>query len=184
MRIIGGEWRGRWLEFSGSGELRPTGDRMRETLFNWLQFELHGKRCLDLFAGSGALGFEAASRGAAEVVLVEPHPAAAGALKGNIERLGAGKLQLIRQRAEDFLATTPAGFDVVFLDPPFSRDLLAEVFAALQAGWLNPGAWIYVEQPRDTQLPETPAEWALHREKPQGQVSARLFRREICCTAT
>jgi 16S rRNA (guanine966-N2)-methyltransferase len=185
VRIIGGQWRGRVLQFAGSDELRPTGDRMRETLFNWLQFELHGKRCLDLFAGSGALGFEAASRGAAELVLVEPQTQAVASLRENVALLGSEGVSVSATNAANYLRAADRPFDVVFLDPPFARELLAEAVDLLDSrALLSPSAWIYIEQPRDRLLPALPDSWLLHREKAQGQVVGRLYRHEKCCTAT
>jgi len=185
VRIIGGAWRGRWLDFAGDDSLRPSGDRLRETLFNWLQFELPGARCLDLFAGSGALGFEAASRGAAEVVLVESHPAAAAALAASAERLAARqRVQLVADDAFAYLASSTGRFDLLFLDPPFAYADLSPLFSALQRSeLLAPQAWVYLEQARDSAA-EVPEDWLLQRENRGGGVCARLFRRQICCTAT
>ena len=149
MRIIAGQWRGRKLAFPDAGGLRPTSDRMRETLFNWLQPVLPGASCLDLFAGSGALGFEAASRGAAKVVMLDSARDVVGALQENAKLLSASTVQVCQQDAASYLATGPRPFDVVFLDPPFdSPELMLHSLARLSApGWLAPGAWVYVETP-------------------------------------
>lgn len=181
VRIIGGRWRGRKLRFPALPGLRPTGDRLRETLFNWLQFEVPGARCLDLFAGSGALGLEAASREAARVTLVEVDPTAAQALRANCALLGADGVEVIDSDALAWLAQpAPAAEScaIVFLDPPFAGDLLARAIPLLEAsGRLAASTWIYVETAREQALPELPPNWHLHREKCAGEVRCRLFRR-------
>ena len=123
VRIIGGLWRSRILEFPDVEDLRPTPDRVRETLFNWLGRDLSGMACLDLFAGSGALGFEALSRGAASVVMVEKNAAALRALSENARKLGASNLTVVRGDALEFARATRARFDVVFVDPPYRLGL-------------------------------------------------------------
>lgn len=145
VRVIGGQWRRRRLRFPSLEGLRPTPDRVRETLFNWLQGRIYGRRCLDLFAGSGALGFEAASRGAGEVVLVEAQPAAAAALRENARQLQAAQVQVMECRAQDFLRRPPRAFDLVFLDPPFGKGWVAPMLNALRSGWLARHGMIYVE---------------------------------------
>lgn len=122
MRISAGTWRGRLLRFPGVADLRPTPDRVRQTLFNWLGQELHGRVCLDLFAGSGALGFEALSRGASAAVLVEQNAVAHRALLDNAALLGAGQAHIVRAGALQFLMQNTQLFDVIFLDPPFGQD--------------------------------------------------------------
>jgi len=144
LRIIGGEWRSRVIEFPDIEGLRPTANRVRETLFNWLGQTLHGKRCLDLFAGSGALGFEAASRGAYEVVMVENSRVAIQALKKNQEKLIAPQCRLIMQGASEFLAGNRQKFDVIFLDPPFDSGLMATLLTQLKTHLTAPGV-AYVE---------------------------------------
>lgn len=144
LRIVGGQWRSRRLQVASVQGLRPTPDRVRETLFNWLGQDLTGLVCLDLFAGSGALGFEAASRGADKVVLVERDPVAFGVLQQNAALLGGESLQCVRGDALRFLQTTSLRFDIVFLDPPFRKDWLAQLEAVLPAV-LAPDAWVYVE---------------------------------------
>jgi len=145
VRIIGGEWRSRRISFPDHDGLRPSADRVRETLFNWLGQDLNGQDCLDLFAGSGALGFEALSRGAASVVMVERSRSAYAALRRNADLLGAKNLQLHCADALEFAtADTAARFDVVFLDPPFASNLLAQALP-LVAPLLRPGARVYVE---------------------------------------
>jgi 16S rRNA (guanine966-N2)-methyltransferase len=176
VRIIGGRWRGRWLTVPAVPGLRPTPDRVRETLFNWLQPHLHGARCLDLFAGSGALAFEALSRGAAEVVAVERDGTAVAALQAAAATLQADGLQLQRADALTFLAGTPRPFDVIFLDPPFAADLLPTLLARLTPGWLAAPAWIYLES-APGQAPELPAGWEELRQRRAGDVVYRLVRR-------
>lgn len=179
LRIIGGSLRGRKLSIAAVPGLRPTTDRVRETLFNWLQFELADQRCLDLFAGSGALGFEALSRGAAQVILLEKDSQAARLLAQHAERLSAacqGTALVQSGDALNFLQQKPAApFDVVFVDPPFRMELADSACELLQQnGWLRPGSWVYLETERDWR-PNWPANWRLHREKEAGQVAFRLL---------
>lgn len=145
IRIIGGAWRGRRIDFPATLELRPTPDRVRETLFNWLGQDLSGKSCLDLFAGSGALGFEAASRGAAEVTMVERDRAAFAALRANAAKLGAQNVRLVHADALEFIGAVRPCFHVVFLDPPFSLPLPQKVLARMPS-LLCPGAVVYLER--------------------------------------
>lgn len=148
VRIIGGKWRGRKLAFPDRPGLRPTLGRVRETLFNWLRTDVTGSRCLDLFAGSGALGFEAASRGAAAVTLVEPDRRAARALGENAARLGADQVTVVGDRAGRALRRLPGPWDIVFLDPPFEKNLLPAMLALIVTeGALAPGGVVYVEAP-------------------------------------
>jgi 16S rRNA (guanine966-N2)-methyltransferase len=149
IRIIGGQWRGRKIAVAEVAGLRPTADRLRETLFNWLVPFLPGARCLDLFAGSGVLGLEAISRGASECVLVERHPLALRALHDAVYMLKAENARIVAHDALHFLhQTTPLPFDIVFLDPPFASNLLPSVCQALDTDmWLQPHALIYIEMP-------------------------------------
>jgi 16S rRNA (guanine(966)-N(2))-methyltransferase RsmD len=144
VRIIGGAWRSRILEFPEAADLRPTPDRVRETLFNWLGQNLSGMACLDLFAGSGALGFEALSRGAASAVMVEKDPAALRALRENADKLGAESLTVVRGDALEFSRATRLRFDVVFVDPPYRLGLQAAALALVRA-LLAPHGRVYVE---------------------------------------
>lgn len=144
VRISAGAWRGRVLRFPDALGLRPTPERVRQTLFNWLGQELSGLRCLDLFAGSGALGFEAASRGAAGVVLVEHHSAVSRALAENARLLQAQRVQVLREDALQFLARNREPFDVIFLDPPFGQDWLPRLLPQL-ARHLKPDGVLYAE---------------------------------------
>lgn len=174
LRIIGGQWRGRKLRFAAVEGLRPTGDRLRETLFNWLQFHLQGSQCLDLFAGSGALGLEALSRGAAAVDFVELNRDAARALEEQLKLLRADNGHVHHTSANDFLVHTQARYDIVFVDPPFAGNLWQQALTALDAH-LREGGLVYVETPRNVALP-APAGWQLEKDKRAGQVEMRLFR--------
>ena len=182
VRIIGGEWRGRKLHFPHGESLRPTPDRVRETLFNWLQFELVGRRCLDLFAGSGALGLEALSRGAAEVVFIERDPVAARSIGDTLARLACPRGRVEHCDALDWLArigrTPRPPFDIVFVDPPYASGLLGEAMARLeQCGCLAPGAWVYLEDAAARGAPELPPGWQMLRSKRAGEVGYHLARR-------
>ena len=152
MRIIGGQYRRRLLDFPGSDGLRPTPDRVRETLFNWLGQDLPGWTCLDLFAGSGALGFEAASRGAGRVVMIERERAALDALEKNRAVLAANQVDILRADALAWLASSRETFDLIFVDPPFDSGLAEGVLADL-ARHLKPGGQAYVEQGAAVQAP-------------------------------
>jgi len=176
LRIIAGNWRGRQLTFPDVEGLRPTGDRVRETLFNWLQPVLGFSRCLDCFAGSGALGFEAASRGAAEVVMVEADRQAFNTLQQNKTSLQAEQCELLHGRVEAYLSNVDKQFDVVFLDPPYQLDLWSAVAAMLtDNGLLSEGARIYLEYPRRQSQPVLPDTWHCLREKQAGDVKYALF---------
>ena len=171
IRIIAGEYRGRRIKVAASPGLRPTPDRVRETLFNWLGQWLEGLSCLDLFAGSGALGFEAASRGAARVVMVESSRAAFAALEAARERIGARSVEVVQGDALRYLAESSERFDLVFLDPPFRQNALPAVFERL-APRLSAKARVYVE----SDAPAAPGErWAELRRSRAGQVSYQLF---------
>ncbi|MDP9009337.1 MAG: 16S rRNA (guanine(966)-N(2))-methyltransferase RsmD [Pseudomonadota bacterium] len=178
VRIIGGAWRGRRVHFPDRPALRPTPDRVRETLFNWLQHSLAGTRCLDLFAGSGALGLEALSRGAAEVVFVEQFPAVSRTLQEQLVRLGGeGKGHVMEMGAARFLRTPAKPFDIVFLDPPFGKNALAEYVPMLDSGnWVKAGGLVYLENERTAGIPELPAHWELLKSKSAGEVGYHLAR--------
>jgi len=174
VRIVGGEFRRRVLKFPDSEGLRPTPDRVRETLFNWLGQELDGLHCLDLFAGSGALGFEAASRGAARVTMVEQAPKVLAALHENHEMLGKpAAITIIRADALQYLASTKAKFDLIFLDPPFKKGWIARL-EPLLAGVLNEDAAIYVEAEYEI---ESLGDWRTERHGRAGEVHYHLLRR-------
>jgi 16S rRNA (guanine966-N2)-methyltransferase len=178
VRIIGGGWRGRRVSFPDIPGLRPTPDRVRETLFNWLQERIAGARCLDLFAGSGALGLEALSRGAKELVFVEQAVAAARALQEQLIRFGGqARAQVAEMGAARYLRSVPQAFDIVFLDPPFGRDALAEYVPMLDEGqWLKPGALVYLENEKKAGVPPLPAHWQLLKSKSAGEVGYHLAR--------
>ena len=178
MRIIAGAWRGRRIHFPDMPALRPTPDRVRDTLFNWLQHSGAQSRCLDLFAGSGALGLEALSRGAKEAVFVEQFPAAARALQEQLVRFGgAGKGRVMEMGAARFLRTPADPFDIAFLDPPFGKDALAEYMPMLDEGnWLKVGGLVYLENERLAGEPKLPAHWELLKSKSAGEVGYHLAR--------
>lgn len=179
VRIIGGQWRGRKLVFPDLADLRPTPDRVRETLFNWLQPYIGGAKCLDVFAGSGVLGFEAASRGAANVVLLELAPTAAAALNINQQSLKADNCQVLAQDALVFITITDKQFDIVFLDPPYSANLWQQTAYLLeQQDCLLAHSVIYLECPAKQSLPELPANWQLIKDKSAGEVRYCLFARQ------
>ena len=178
LRIIGGEWRSRQLPVVDLPGLRPTTDRVRETLFNWLQNDIPGARCLDLFAGSGALGFEAASRGAASVTMLELQNNAAQVLSSNMQLLGASNVHLVKQDALSWLSSYDGEtFDVVFIDPPFESDLMQRTIEVLEScNCLAVNASIYLETASNQFLPELPESWNLLKKKKAGQVSYYLAR--------
>ena len=176
LRIIAGRWRGRRLRFPAAGAIRPTPDRVRETLFNWLRDRVAGARCLDLYAGSGALGLEALSRGAASVAFVDADAAAVGALRALLAEWGAAGATVERVDALRFLAGVARPFDIVFLDPPFAAGLLGPSCERLQAGgWLAPGARVYIEHTRREPLPVLPAGWRELRSGTAGEVGYHLY---------
>ena len=183
IRIIGGRWRGTRLAVADAPGLRPTSDRVRETLFNWLMPMLPGARVLDLFAGSGALGLEAVSRGASGALLVERDPALAQSLRQACERLQAEAVQVIQADALQWLRVPVHGrFDLVFLDPPFDAGLWREALALLPP-WLADDAWLYLESPVAAGV--TPGtDWSLHREGRTREARHALYRRAIPAAAT
>jgi 16S rRNA (guanine966-N2)-methyltransferase len=169
VRIVGGAWRSRWVRFTPRAGLRPTPDRVRETLFNWLGQDLTGKDCLDLFAGSGALGFEAASRGAARVVMVEHDRAAFQALGKTLEVLKARQVELVCDDAFAYLRRAGERFDVVFLDPPFGQNVLPAVLRQLKP---RRGMRVYVESGEPV---AAAAPWRELKRQRAGKVSTQLF---------
>lgn len=179
IRIIGGLWRGRKLPVPDSPGLRPTTDRVRETLFNWLAPSMVDSHCLDCFAGSGALGLEALSRYAASATLIEMDRAVSQQLQKNLATLKANNGKVLNANTLNVLAQPGTPHNVVFVDPPFRKGLLDETLALLEKnGWLADEALIYVESEVENGLPAVPKNWALHREKVAGQVAYRLFIRE------
>ncbi|MCN4143761.1 MAG: 16S rRNA (guanine(966)-N(2))-methyltransferase RsmD [Thiohalomonas sp.] len=188
LRIIGGQWRGRKLSFADGDGLRPTMDRVRETLFNWLQNDIVGARCLDLFTGSGALGLEALARYAGEVVMIDKNPQAIRMIGNNLKLLGADNAQLLKMDARAYLShlssspqaaegsTPPKTFDIVFLDPPFNKQLVEPFCQFLdKANCLSDQASIYIEIEKKTALPELPENWQVVKEKKAGQLAYYLL---------
>jgi len=174
VRIVGGEYRSRLIRVAARPELRPTPDRVRETLFNWLGQDLGGMACLDLFAGSGALGFEAASRGAARVVMIEADRATLKALESSRAALGASQVEIVGAQAEAYLARARERFDVVFLDPPFRQNAVPMLLARLPA-LLQKGARVVAEADRPV---EAAPPWRELKRARAGQVSFQLLRWE------
>jgi len=181
LRIIGGRWRGRKLSFPDIEGLRPTPDRVRETVFNWLQPVIQGARCLDLYCGSGAFGFEAGSRGAAEVVMVDSNRDVTATLQEHSGLLKAQGMQIVQRDILAFLQTTESSpFDIVFLDPPYSKNLLFPCCEQLEtSGWLKQGATIYLEAEHEIDQACLPSGWILAKSKRAGQVNYHLARREV-----
>ncbi|MGP2415295.1 16S rRNA (guanine(966)-N(2))-methyltransferase [Pantoea ananatis] len=179
IRIIGGQWRGRKLPVPDSAGLRPTTDRVRETLFNWLAPSIQAANCLDCFAGSGALGLEALSRFAASATLLELERPVAQQLAKNLQTLQAANGQVVQTNTLTWLAQSGKPFNIVFIDPPFRQGLLEQTLQLLENnGWLTADALIYVESEVECGAPPVPAHWDLYREKIAGQVAYRLYQRQ------
>jgi 16S rRNA (guanine966-N2)-methyltransferase len=178
VRIVGGSWRGRRIGFPDLPGLRPTPDRVRETLFNWLQQDVADARCLDLFAGSGALGLEALSRGAREVVFVDQAVAVSHSLRAELARLGGtARAQIVQMGAKRYLTTSAAPFDLVFVDPPFGQQALPVYLPMLaQGAWVKPGGLVYLECERAAGAPALPAGWEMLKSKSAGEVGYHLAR--------
>ena len=176
LRIVAGNWRSRLLEIADVPGLRPTSERVRETLFNWLAPRIEGARCLDLFAGTGALGLEALSRGATSVVFVESSRRAATVLEQNARSLDTSGAVIRHGDALEYLKTAdPDSFDIVFLDPPFAASLLEETCKAIESsGIVVAGGLVYLEQDRTQSLPALPANWVTVKDKAAGQVRYSL----------
>jgi 16S rRNA (guanine966-N2)-methyltransferase len=179
LRIIGGDWKRRQLPFASIDGLRPTPDRVRETLFNWLMWDVQNARVLDLCAGSGALSFEALSRGAASVVMIEPNPAQAKFLKDNLELLKVTnqRAKLKVSTAQQTLGSLKEQFDLVFLDPPYSLDLWTEL-AQLADPLIQDRAFIYVEADRELTTLALPSTWQLIKDTKAGTVRAGLYQKQ------
>jgi len=179
LRIIAGEWRSRQFNFPMAAGLRPTPNRVRETLFNWLAPYVEGAKALDVFAGSGALFLEALSRGAGSALALDLNPAAITSLRGHLQTLRCENGQLLNTDALRFLEQQPATpFDLVFLDPPFSQNLLLPACTLLEEkGWLAANAWIYTESENPPSSLGLPGNWRLHREQKAGQVYYALWLR-------
>lgn len=178
IRIIGGDWRGRKLPVLSKDGLRPTSDRMRETLFNWLQFEIAGACCLDAFAGSGALGFEALSRGASSVVFIEKNAEVAQQLLSNCALLKTQQAQVFNIDSQAWLnQNEQVSFDLVFIDPPFHQCLVEPTLQALLAAGRHYPAWLYIEQEKTLAWPEAClSQFELYREKTNSQARLGLWR--------
>ena len=175
LRIVAGKWRSRLLPIADEAGLRPTSERIRETLFNWLASTIEGSRCLDLYAGSGALGLEALSRGAREVVFVENSARAVTVLQESVATLDAAGASVKKIDALRYLQGDSEPFDIVFLDPPFAADLLEDLCRLLDdRDWLNAGARVYLEQDHDRPLPRLPDGWVVLKEKTAGNVRYAL----------
>lgn len=178
LRIIGGEWRGRRLNVVESEGLRPTPDRVRETVFNWLQAWVPGARCLDLFAGTGALCLEALSRGAKSAVMVEKSVTVARNLQQNVAQLGTDAATVVNDDSQHYLQGQVEVFDIVFVDPPFKHsDLIEASMVTLhERGWVKTGSWVYIESRSELGAPTLPSGWTLERSKIAGQVGYHLAR--------
>ena len=178
LRIIGGNWRSRCVSFVDAPGLRPTPARVRETVFNWLRDDIIGSRCLDLYAGSGTLGFEAASRGAKSVIQVENNALACRALKENAIALAANQIKIVQSDVFRYLASNAESFDVVFIDPPFAMGLAVQTCQWLEEkGWLSKQAKIYVEAERILKLDGMPENWRQLKSKVAGEVGYHLYER-------
>ena len=176
VRIIAGKWRGRKLPVPLVQGLRPTGDRVRETLFNWLQPYIADKHCLDLFAGTGAIGLEALSRYAASVTFVEPNGSALPHIQTSLKTLECTSGICHQTTAESFLANNQQAFDIVFVDPPFESEAQMPILQELNKGHLSSSAFVYMEAPKRQNFTDAwPSGFELYREKQFGDVSARLF---------
>jgi 16S rRNA (guanine966-N2)-methyltransferase len=177
IRIIAGKHRGRKLPVLMAEGLRPTTDRVKETLFNWLMPYIHNANCLDCFAGAGSLGFEALSRGASKVNLIELNKAAAKQLLANKQLLKSDDVVVCNANVLDFLKTPTANkFDLVFIDPPFRQNLISQTCELLESGWLTEKALVYVEMEAESEQ-QLPNNWLLLKEKIAGQVVYRLYQR-------
>ena len=175
VRIIGGKWRGRKVTFADKGEIRPTSDRIRETLFNWLSHDIHGARCLDLFGGSGALSLEALSRGAGHVTLIDRDPETIRIVEHNFHHLHVDPhtYRICQTSASAWLADSSDEFDIVFIDPPFDRDLITETITLL---WTSNIAThlVYIESDNELDPASLPASWSISRQKRAGNVHYSL----------
>jgi 16S rRNA (guanine966-N2)-methyltransferase len=176
LRIVAGNWRSRLLQIADVPGLRPTSERIRETLFNWLAPGIQTARCLDLCAGTGALGIEALSRGASSVVFVEQSAVATKSLLANINSLGVKNAEILNLDARQYLSRdSKTAFDIVFIDPPFAAELHDELCRLLAAGaWLSPDAKIYIELDRDQPEPALPDAWSILKDKTAGNVRYML----------
>jgi 16S rRNA (guanine966-N2)-methyltransferase len=179
VRIIGGRWKGRRLKFTEVAGLRPTLDRVRETLFNWLMYDINESRCLDLFAGSAALGIEALSRGASEVVFVEKNKKAADHIHANLRELQFSNYKVFNTSAEVVFKKNENPYDIIFVDPPFFQSYLTSTLKSLnQPTFVKPGSLVYVEHERHSDDIEFPENWQVVKQKQVGGLVFYLFRVE------
>ncbi|MBU1926638.1 MAG: 16S rRNA (guanine(966)-N(2))-methyltransferase RsmD [Gammaproteobacteria bacterium] len=178
LRIVAGQWRGRKIQFIDAEGLRPTPNRVKETLFNWVAPMIQEATILDIFAGSGSLGFESLSRGAKKVIFVEINPKAIKQLKSNCELLRCqDRIELLHMRAEDYLEKTQETFDLIFLDPPYHHHLIepcAEIISRRKL--LNPGGYLYIESEYAIETEKLPGQWEIKKQKKAGQVHYQLLR--------
>lgn len=176
IRIIAGKHRGRRLPVVNAEGLRPTTDRVKETVFNWLMPYMQGARCLDCFSGAGSLGFEALSRGASQVTMLELNKSAANQLKANKKLLSADNCDVFLTDSLSFLSVRPEkAYDLVFIDPPFRQSLVEKVIRLLEKGWLAPNALIYIEQEAEAAQAPIPENWQQIKDKKMGQVYYQLY---------
>lgn len=185
VRIIGGIWRGRKISFPALKDLRPTPDRIRETLFNWLTPVINGAYCLDLFAGSGALGFETLSRGAEKVVMVDSESQVIAQLEANRQMLGAENLEIHHMNAAQYLPQAKGSFDIIFLDPPFQKQLIPK-FCQLIAenNLLKPKGYVYIETDLALSPDDLPTSWQIIKQKQAGKVLYYLLGTACCAPTT
>ncbi|OGT22726.1 MAG: 16S rRNA (guanine(966)-N(2))-methyltransferase RsmD [Gammaproteobacteria bacterium RIFCSPHIGHO2_02_FULL_42_13] len=178
VKIMAGKWRGRNIKFPTSDGLRPTANRTRETLFNWLAPVINHINCLELFAGSGSLGFESLSRGAGHVVMIDTSTEAVQQLKETAKTLNAENLTIHQMTAEQYIQTSKEKFDLVFIDPPFSSNLVEPICHLLdKQDLLNPNAYIYIETQKKLSPPTVPASWQILKAKIAGQVAYYLIKK-------
>ena len=176
IRIVSGKLKGRKIYFQDSEGLRPTADRTKETLFNWLMFKIHNKNILDLFAGSGNLSFESLSRGAAQIELIEKEPRTFKTILENISQLNAEEINALNQDSFDYLTSTKKKFDIVFIDPPFNKKLVQKTIDIIsEREILNPEAYVYLETESSLTQLEIPSNWKLVKEKKISNVMIKLF---------
>lgn len=183
VRIIGGKWRSRKITFLTETGVRPTSDRIRETLFNWLAPIIRGTRCLDLFAGTGALGFEALSRGAESVVMLDQSLLVVKSLRENVENLQAENCRIIHASVPNSVPIlTPPLFDIIFLDPPFNQNLIAAASSWIEENKiLMPEGFIYIEAEKTLSPLPIPDHWEVYRSKQAGNVGYHLLKRKAIC---
>ena len=174
IRIIGGKWRSRKVSFANCAEIRPTSDRVRETLFNWLMHHVNGARCLDLFSGSGILGIEALSRGASRLTFIEEHEEIAAHLELNLAELKANHFDILITDAAAYLEATDQVFDIIFLDPPFDEDHLLQAITIIAKRKLS-SRFVYIESERVSAFELLPDKWRIYRQKRAGRVNYGLI---------